>query len=126
MDASNRKEIETTRPGVAAKDSDGSERRNLENELRSRAKQQEALAQLGERALVEPDLERLLNDAVSTVALTLAVDFVKILELLPGGTDLLLRAGYGWTASLVGTVLTSIEAGSYAHFTLNSAAPVVT
>ncbi|MFZ0719974.1 MAG: hypothetical protein WAM99_03760, partial [Xanthobacteraceae bacterium] len=39
----------------------------LENELRNRAKQQEALAQLGERALAEPDLERLLNDAVSTV-----------------------------------------------------------
>ena len=60
----------------------------LENELRSRAKQQEALAQLGERALVEPDLDRLLNDAVSTVALTLSVDFVKILELLPGGSEL--------------------------------------
>ncbi len=44
---------------------------SLENELRSRARQQEALAQLGERALAEPDLERLLNDAVSTVALTL-------------------------------------------------------
>ena len=97
MDASNRKEIETTRPEEAANDSrdDGTARRNLENELRSRVKQQEALAQLGERALVEPELERLLNDAVSTVALTLSVDFVKILELLPGGTDLLLRAGFG-------------------------------
>ena len=73
---------------------------NLENELRSRAKQQEALAQLGERALVEPDLERLLNDAVSTVALTLAVDFVKILELLPGDGELLLRAGFGWNSDL--------------------------
>ena len=48
---------------------DKAERSSLENELRSRARQQEALAQLGERALVEPDLERLLNDAVSTVAL---------------------------------------------------------
>ena len=66
---------------------DVTERANLENELRSRAKQQEALAQLGERALSEPDLERLLNDAVSTVALTLSVDFVKILELLPGDAE---------------------------------------
>src|ERR1700733_37882 len=132
MEASEGRKIETTRPddrpAEAAKGSrdDGTERRNLENELRSRAKQQEALAQLGERALVEPDLERLLNDAVSTVALTLSVDFVKILELLPGGTDLLLRAGFGWTASLVGTVLASTDAGSYAHYALNSAAPVVT
>ena len=69
-------------------------RASLENELRSRIKQQEALAQLGERALAEPDLERLLNDAVSTVALTLSVDFVKVLELLPGNTELVLRAGF--------------------------------
>src|SRR5579863_4984557 len=92
----------------------------LENELRSRAKQQEALAQLGERALVEPDLERLLNDAVSTVALTLSVDFVKVLELLPGGGELLLRAGFGWKTDLFGTVLTSTDAGTYARFTLDS------
>ena len=38
---------------------DVTERVHLENELRARAKQQEALAQLGERALAEPDLERL-------------------------------------------------------------------
>jgi two-component sensor histidine kinase len=97
----------------------------LESELRSRAKQQEALAQLGERALVEPDLERLLNDAVSTVALTLSVDFVKILELLPGNGELLLRAGFGWKSDLVGTILTISEPNSYARFTLDSAAPVV-
>src|ERR1700719_2179017 len=132
MDASNRNKIETTRPedrpagDAKASRDDSTERRNLENELRSRAKQQEALAQLGERALVEPDLERLLNDAVSTVALTLSVDFVEILELLPGGTELLLRAGFGWKTSLVGAVLTATDAGSYAHYTLNSAAPVVT
>jgi PAS domain S-box-containing protein len=98
---------------------------SLENELRSRAKQQEALAQLGERALAEPDLERLLNDAVSTVALTLSVDFVKILELLPGNRELLLRAGFGWKSDLVGTVVTTAEPGSFARFTLESSVPVV-
>src|SRR5580692_8598610 len=101
MDAADRNEIDST------------ERLNLENELRSRAKQQEALAQLGERALVEPDLERLLKDAVATVALTLSVDFVKILELLPGNTDLLLRAGFGWKADLVGTIVASVAPDSY-------------
>src|ERR1700691_5720486 len=104
---------------------DATELVNLENELRSRAKQQEALAQLGERALAEPDLERLLNDAVSTVALTLAVDFVKILELLPGNGELLLRAGFGWKSDLVGTILTISEPNSYARFTLESAVPVL-
>jgi PAS domain S-box-containing protein len=98
---------------------------NLENELRTRAKQQEALAQLGERALAEPDLEMLLNDAVSTVALTLSVDFVNILELMPGERELLLRAGFGWKSELIGTVLTTAEPDSLARLTLDSAGPVV-
>src|ERR1700691_5860743 len=104
---------------------DATELVNLENELRSRAKQQEALAQLGERALAEPDLERLLNDAVSTVALTLAVDFVKILELLPGGGELVLRAGFGWKTGLVGKTLTTTAPNTFAQFTLNSSVPVI-
>jgi PAS domain S-box-containing protein len=103
---------------------DVTERVNLENELRSRAKQQEALAQLGERALAEPDLERLLQDAVSTVALTLSADLVEILELLPDG-QLLLRAGFGWKGDLVGTVLATTAPDSFASFTLDSAVPVV-
>jgi len=101
-------------------------RASLESELRSRIKQQEALAQLAERALAEPDLERLLNDAVSTVALTLSVDFVKILELLPGNTELVLRAGFGWKKDVVGSILTTTAPNSYARFTLDSAVPVVT
>lgn len=104
---------------------DVTERANLETELRSRIKQQEALAQLGERAQVEPDLERLLNDAVSTIALTLGVDFVKILELLPGDTELVLRAGYGWRSDLVGSILTTTAPGGFARLTLNSAAPII-
>jgi len=99
--------------------------RSLEQELRSRIKQQEALAQLGERALVEGDLEKLLNDVVSTVALTLAVDFVEVLELMPGDTDLLLRAGFGWKAGSVGSIVTSRESGNYARQVLDSAVPVV-
>jgi two-component sensor histidine kinase len=107
-------------------DNEVAARASLESELRNRAKQQEALAQLGERALAEPDLERLLNDTVTTVALTLAVDFVKILELLPGGVELLLRAGFGWKTNLIGTVVTSAEPNTHARFTLDSGGPVVT
>jgi two-component sensor histidine kinase len=105
---------------------DATERVKLEAELRSRIRQQEALAQFSERAPAEPDLERLLKDAVSTMARTLSVDFVNILELLPGKTDLLLRAGFGWSPDLVGTVIASTEAGSYGRYTLDSRLPVVT
>jgi PAS domain S-box-containing protein len=104
---------------------DVTERANLEIELRSRIRQQEALAQLGERALTEADLERLLNDAVSTIALTLNVDFVKILELLPGDGELLLRAGYGWKSDLVGSVLSTTAPNSFGRVTLDSAAPII-
>ena len=105
---------------------DITERVKLEAELRGHIRQQEALAQLAERALAEPDLERLLNDAVTTVAVTLAVDFVKILELVPGDADLLLRAGFGWRADLIGSPIASTKAGSYGRHTLDSALPVVT
>ncbi len=105
---------------------DISERIKLQHELRSRAKQQEALAQLGERALSETDIERLLNDVVSTVALTLPVDFVKVLELMPGDTDLLLRAGFGWKTGCTGSIVMSTERDDYARHILGAAVPVVT
>jgi PAS domain S-box-containing protein len=101
-------------------------RAKLEDELRSRAKQQEALAQLGERALAVTDIDKLLNDVVSTIALTLSVDFVKILELLPGDADLVLRAGFGWQAGVVGSIVMSKEADDYARHILGSAVPVIT
>jgi two-component sensor histidine kinase len=101
------------------------ERVKLEGELRNRARQQEVLAQFGERALTEHNFGRLLNDAVSTVAMTLAVDFVKILELLPGGLELVLRAGFGWKSDVVGTVVTTTAPNSFGRFTLDSSIPLV-
>ncbi len=104
---------------------DATERVNLENELRSRIKEQGALAKLGERALAESSLERLLNDVVSTIALTLPVDFVEVLELLPGDADLLMRAGVGWKPSCIGAIATSKEKDNYARYVLDSSVPLV-
>src|SRR5580700_9163593 len=134
MSVTDRGRSDKAQPDLQAAPAAGRERQSdfaatraeLESELRSRIKQREALAQLAERALAEPDLERLLNDAVSTVALTLSVDFVKILELLPGDTELVLRAGFGWKKDMVGSILTTTSANSYARYTLDSAVPVVT
>lgn len=102
------------------------EHATLESELRNRLKQQGALAQLGERALAEHELERLLNDAVNTVALTLSVDYVKVLELLPGDVELLLRAGVGWKKDLIGAIVAANTPNSIARYTLDSGVPVVT
>lgn len=115
----------TADPDTKFSEPAATDRSRLEAELRNRIRQQEALAQLGERALAERDLERLLADAVSTVAVTLSVEFVKILELLPGNGELLLRAGFGWNPDSVGTVIASTADGSYAHYTLRSPQPVI-
>src|SRR5207247_2368535 len=63
---------------------DVSERVRLHRELRMRARQQEVLARLGERALTDGDLQKFLDDAVVTIGEILDVELVNILELVPG------------------------------------------
>jgi PAS domain S-box-containing protein len=104
---------------------DITDRIRLEHELRGRAKQQEAVAQLGERALTEASLEQMLNDVVSTVAITLGIQFVEILELMPDDTVFLLRAGFGWKSDALATIRTSTDTDCYAGYTLGSSIPIV-
>jgi PAS domain S-box-containing protein len=104
---------------------DVTERVRTEKQLRLRASQQAVVARLGARALVEDDLQKLLDETVATVAEMLEVDYVKILELLPGDIELLLRAGIGWNAGLVGTALVSTGHESQAGFSLSANTPIV-
>ena len=60
------------------------------------------------------------------MALTLPVDFVKVLELMPGGNDLLLRAGFGWKADYIGSIVMSKERDDYAGYILDAVVPVIT
>jgi signal transduction histidine kinase len=69
----------------------------------SRQQQQAGIAELGRLALMGTNPEQLMERAVSLVASTLGVDYVRVLELLPDGQNLLLRAGIGWRPGLVGT-----------------------
>jgi len=62
----------------------------------SRQQQQAGIAELGRLALMGTSPQQLMERAVSLVASTLEVDYVRILELLPDGQDLLLRAGVGY------------------------------
>ncbi len=98
---------------------------SLERELRQRARQQATVARLGERALVQSDLETLLHDAVHAIADTLSLELVEILELMPSYTEVVLRAGVGWREGVVGSVHWPSEPGSKAGYTLASAAPVI-
>jgi PAS domain S-box-containing protein len=101
------------------------DRQRLLRELRVRAKQQEAVARLGERALVESDLQTLFDEIARTMAEILDVEFVKILELVPGDAELLLRAGIGWREGLIGTAHESTGRHSQAGYALASGGPVI-
>jgi PAS domain S-box-containing protein len=104
---------------------DVTERLRVNREVRVRARQQETLARLGERALTESDLQKFFNEVVTTVGEILDVELVKILELLPGDAELLLRAGIGWQAGLVGTANVSTGRETQAGYTLASSRPVI-
>ena len=92
---------------------DVSERLRINREVRVRARQQETLARLGERALTESDLQKYFNEVVTTVGEILDLEMVKILELVPGDAELLLRAGIGWQAGLVG--IATVSTGRETH-----------
>src|SRR4051794_27913347 len=101
------------------------DRQKLLREMRTRAKQQEMVARLGERALTESDLQALFEEIVTTMAEILDVEFVKILELEPGDTELLLRAGHGWRPGCVGAAHESTGRHSQAGYALASGGPVL-
>jgi len=94
-------------------------------DLDARLRQQAAVAELGQRALVGTDLPTLMADAVRLVARTLDVEYCKILEVLPDRGVLLLRAGAGWKPGCVGQVTVAGGRDSQAGFTLLSNEPVI-
>jgi two-component sensor histidine kinase len=103
---------------------DVTERVRLHRELRIRASQQEAVARLGERALIENDLQKFFDDTAATTAEILDLEFVAILELAPGDAELLLRAGVGWKPGVVGVAHVSTSRESQSGFTLAQGSPV--
>jgi PAS domain S-box-containing protein len=96
-----------------------------EQEIRVRVRQQESVAHIGQLALSGVGLQELMDEAARLVADTLDVPLVKMLELLPDGQTLLLRAGVGWKEGLVGTASVSAGLQSQGGYTLASSAPVV-
>ncbi|WP_414526355.1 GAF domain-containing protein [Nodularia chucula] len=90
-----------------------------------RANQQAIVAELSQRALAGRNLTTLMNLCVTLVAQNLKIEYCKILELLPSGNKLLLRAGVGWQSGLVGQATVSNDINSQAGYTLLSEEPVI-
>src|SRR5918998_1653368 len=96
-----------------------------EDEIESRVRQQAVVAELGLKGLANDDLQSLMDEAVECVARTLGVEYAKIVEVLAGSEELLLRAGFGWRVGLVGRTKEDAGLGSQAGYTLLSDGPVI-
>lgn len=103
---------------------DVTERKLKENEIKIRADQEAAIAELGRLALTNADLSVLMDETVKLVSKNLNVEYSKVLELLPDGS-FLLRAGIGWKDGLVGTAIVGGKIESQAGYTLLSHKPVI-
>ncbi len=99
------------------------ERSRLKAHLQAR--QQAALARLGQHALTSRELTALFDEATALVTETLKIEYCEMLEFLPDGTALLLRAGRGWKPGLVGHATVDTGLDSQAGFTLVSKEPVI-
>jgi signal transduction histidine kinase len=71
------------------------------------------------------DLATLLEDVVALIPQILEVEYCSVLELLPDGKELLLRAGAGWKEGCVGHAKLIAGGESPPGFTLLSSSPVI-
>src|ERR1044072_7793802 len=93
-----------TTPVIECSPRKGERQTNMnERALQSRIRQQEILSEFGVTALKVIPLMELLNAAVRLAAEGLEAEFCKVLEYIPTENRLLVKAGIGWHAGLVGT-----------------------
>ena len=70
-------------------------RRGFERQAAEREHRQKLIADLGQRALADPDADALMENAVRLVSETLGFEYCRVLELAHGGLSLLSRATVG-------------------------------
>jgi PAS domain S-box-containing protein len=104
---------------------DITEQKRAQADTQTHAEQQAVIAQLGQLALSGAGLDKLFYEAVKQVARTLDLEYCKVLELLPGGKELLLCAGVGWKEGLVGHATVGAGTDSQAGYTLLSDKPII-
>src|SRR5437764_1049347 len=100
-------------------------RLTLSEERLRAARQQEAVAHLGQQALAGAPVAELSEAAVALAARALELEFASLLELRPESRTLLLRAGLGWRAGAVGRTILPADADSHEGYVLRSNGQVV-
>lgn len=101
------------------------ERQQAINTLAIRARQQAAVATLGQLALLNTPLPQLMDEAVTLMVQALDVQYGQLLQLLPGGQALQMVAGFGWRDAVIGQAIIEADLASQAGYTLLSQEPVV-
>jgi PAS domain S-box-containing protein len=102
-----------------------SELQQANNETRIRALQQEAVAELGHRALTDIDMDTLLETATDLVTITLNVEISCVLEAHPTNECLRVRASTGLNGSDISTRVIPGSALSHAGYALLSDTPTI-
>jgi two-component sensor histidine kinase len=96
-----------------------------EGEVDRLRKQVAALARFGNHALRTGDLNGLLQEASVVVSETSGIELVKVLELLPDGETVFVRAGVNWRPDVVGHEIFGAHERSPAGYALQTDEPVV-
>jgi len=78
-------------------------------QVRKLLRQQAAIAHFGSFALRESDLLKVLTEAARVCAECLSVPFSKVCRYRTEENDLLVEAGYGWHAGLIGNVVSRAD-----------------
>ena len=78
-------------------------------EVRKLLRQQAAIANFGSFALRQNDLMLVLTEAARVCAEGLSVPFSKVCRYRPAENDLLIEAGYGWKAGVIGNVVSRAD-----------------
>ena len=95
-------------------------------QIRSRARQQEAVAELGRHALAGLPIDALMQRAVDSVVSVLGVDFAAVLEQAdPASDQLILRANAGGETVELGKPIASTDPAGLAGFALRQTEPVI-
>jgi two-component sensor histidine kinase len=93
--------------------------------LQLRLRQQEILGELGVLALQGTPFPELIDRAVMLTAEGLQAEFCKTLEYIPEQNRLLVKAGVGWGADVVGQATIGADLESPAGFALRTGKPVI-
>jgi diguanylate cyclase (GGDEF)-like protein/PAS domain S-box-containing protein len=104
---------------------DISERTRAEQQIARRARQQDAVADLGRFALESHDLGELMTEAVTVAIATLGVDLGGVLELDEARDRVTVVTGVGLPEGLVGTHRIALSESAHAGYTLRTGQPTI-